>query len=91
MKDVRFIWGLPQEDSFMKLKELVTSAPVLILPDDDLLFRLGADGFGIATGAALSQQSDDDNAWHPVAFLSKALNPVERNYEIHDTEMLAII
>jgi hypothetical protein len=29
--------------------------------------------------------------WHPVAFLSKALNPVERNYEIHDTEMLAII
>jgi hypothetical protein len=29
--------------------------------------------------------------WHPVAFLSKALNPVERNYKIHDTEMLAII
>jgi hypothetical protein len=28
MKDIRFIWGLPQEDSFMKLKELVTSAPV---------------------------------------------------------------
>jgi hypothetical protein len=28
MKDVRFIWGLPQEDSFMKLKELITLAPV---------------------------------------------------------------
>jgi hypothetical protein len=28
---------------------------------------------------------------HPVAFLSKALNPVERNHKIHDTEMLAII
>jgi hypothetical protein len=39
----------------------------------------------------LSQQQVDDNVWHPVAFLSKALNPVERNYEIHDTEMLAII
>jgi hypothetical protein len=39
MKDVRFIWGLPQEDSFMKLKELVTSAPVLALPNDDLPFR----------------------------------------------------
>jgi hypothetical protein len=38
MKDVRFIWGLPQEDSFMKLKELVTSAPVLMLPNDDLPF-----------------------------------------------------
>jgi hypothetical protein len=32
MNDVRFIWGLPQKDSFMKLKELVTSAPVLVLP-----------------------------------------------------------
>jgi hypothetical protein len=91
MKDIRFIWGLPQEDSFMKLKELVTSAPVLVLPNDDLPFRLEADVSGIATGAVLSQQQVDDNAWHPIAFLSKALNPVEKNYEIHDTEMLAII
>jgi hypothetical protein len=44
MKDIRFIWGLPQEDSFMKLKELITSAPVLILPNNDLPFRLEADG-----------------------------------------------
>jgi hypothetical protein len=91
MKDVRFIWGSPQEDSFMKLKELVTSAPVLVLPDDNLPFRLEADGSGIATGAVLLQQSVDNNAWHPVTFLSKALNPMEHNYEIHDTEMLAII
>jgi hypothetical protein len=76
MKDVRFIWGLPQEDSFMKLKELVTSAPVLVLPNDNLPFRPEADGSDIATGAVLSQQNVDDNAWHPVAFLSKALNPV---------------
>jgi hypothetical protein len=91
MKDIRFIWGLPQEDSFMKLKELITSAPVLVLPNDDSLFRLEADGSGITTGAVLSQHSVDDNAWHPVAFLSKVLNPVERNYEILDTEILAII
>jgi hypothetical protein len=91
MKDVRFIWGLPQEDSFMKLKELITSSPILVLPNDDLPFRLEADGSGIATGAVLPQQSHDDKAWHPVTFLSKSLNPVEKNYEIHDTEMLAII
>jgi hypothetical protein len=77
----------------MKLKELVTSASVLVLPDDDLLFQLEANSSGIATGTVLSQQShnDNDNAWHPITFLSKALNPVECNYEIHDTEMLAII
>jgi hypothetical protein len=82
IKDVRFIWGLPQEDSFMKLKELTTLAPVLVLPNNDLLSRLEADSSGIATGTVLSQQSVNDNAWHPVTFLSKALNPVEQNYEI---------
>jgi hypothetical protein len=58
MKDIRFIWGLPQEDSFMKLKELVTSAPVLVLPNDDLPFRLEADGSGIATGACKGNLTD---------------------------------
>jgi hypothetical protein len=82
---------LPQEDSFIKLKELVTLAPVLVLPNDNLPFRLEANGSGIATSAVLSQQQVNNNAWHPVAFLSKALNPVERNYEIHNTEILAII
>jgi hypothetical protein len=91
MKDIRFIWGVPHEDSFMKLKELITLAPVLVLPNDDLPFRLEASSSSIATGVVLSQQQVDDNAWHPIAFLSKALNPVERNYKIRDTEMLAII
>jgi hypothetical protein len=77
MKDVRFIWGFPQEDSFMKLKELVTLASVLVLPNDYLPFRLEADSSGIAIGVVLSQQQVGDNAWHPVAFLSKVLNPVE--------------
>jgi hypothetical protein len=39
MKDIRLIWGLPQEDSFIKLKELVTSAPVLVLPNNNLPFN----------------------------------------------------
>lgn len=43
------------------------------------------------TGAVLSQQSDSDGKWHPIVFYSKSLNAVERNYEIHDKEMLAII
>jgi hypothetical protein len=34
---------------------------ILILPNDDLPFRLEANGSGIATGAVLSQQSVDGN------------------------------
>ena len=33
----------------------------------------------------------DNRLWRSVAFLSKSLNETERNYEIHDKEMLVII
>ena len=32
-----------------------------------------------------------DNKWRPIAYISKLLNETERNYEIHDKEMLAVI
>ena len=44
-----------------------------------------------ATGVVLSQLDPDDNLWHPVAFYSKSLSIHERNYEIYDKELLAII
>ena len=74
-----------------KIKGLVTSTPILVFPDDTQTYRVEADGLDFATGATLSQQSPVDDKWHPVAFLSKSLSPVEQNYEIHDKEMLAII
>jgi hypothetical protein len=39
----------------MKLNELVTLAPVLVLPNYNLPFQLEVNGSGIATGAVLSQ------------------------------------
>ena len=73
------------------LKDLITSAPILTSPDNSRPFWIEADSSDFATGAVLSQQSKDNDKWHPVAFLSKSLSAVERNYEIHDKEMLAII
>ena len=48
------------------------------------------DASDYATGGVLSMECED-GLWRPVAFLSKSLNETERNYEIHDKEMLAII
>ncbi|GLB34668.1 putative retrotransposable element tf2 155 kda protein type 1-like [Lyophyllum shimeji] len=90
-KDAAWTWGSGQQDAFDSLKRAITSKPVLIFPDDDRPFRVEADSSDFATGAVLSQQSPEDEKWHPVAFYSKSLNAVERNYEIHDKEMLAII
>ena len=41
-------------------------------------------------GGVLSMECED-RLWRPVAFLFKSLNEMERNHEIHNKEMLAII
>src|SRR6266567_6082376 len=90
-KDEKWHWGADEQLAFDGLKRSVTSAPVLISPDPTKPFRIEADSSDFATGAVLSQVSPADEKWHPVAFFSKSLSPVERNYVIHDKEMLAII
>jgi len=52
--------------------------------------RIEVDLLDYATGGVLSMECKDGR-WRPVAFLSKSLNKTERNYKIHDKEMLAII
>ena len=52
--------------------------------------RVEADASDFAMGEVLSMKCKDEK-WRPVAYISKSLNEAERNYEIHDKEMLAII
>ena len=63
---------------------------MLAAPDLDKKMRMEVDVSDYATGGILSMEGED-RLWKPVAFLSKSLNEMERNYEIHDKEMLAII
>jgi hypothetical protein len=60
-------------------------------PADNQPFCIEANSSDFATGAVLSQLSTEDGKWHPVAYYSKSLSETERNYEIHDKKMLAII
>jgi len=87
-KDQKWDWTEKQEKAFKELKEQFTKEPVLAVPDLD---KKNEDRSGCyATGGVLSMKCED-GIWRPVAFLSKSLNKTERNYEIHDKEMLAII
>ena len=65
------------------------SAPVLTLAMDDEPYKIEADASDYASGAVLSQLQEGE--WHPVAYYSKSFSIAERNYEIHDKEILAII
>ena len=89
-KDSAWAWNDACQNAFDSLKNAITSSPILVFPDDNKPYKLEADSSDFATGAVLSQEGEDGK-WHPVAFLSKSLSSVERNYDIHDKEMLAII
>jgi len=89
-KDVPFHWDQAEEQAFHNLQSILTSAPVLILPDYEKLFTLITNASDYATGAILEQE-DAFGRSHPVAYFSKSLQLAECNYEIHNKELLTII
>ena len=72
-----------------ELKRKLSSQPVLAILNEYDLFRVETDSSNYALGAVLSQKQN--GIWQPIAFRSQSLNPAERNYEIYDKEMLAIV
>jgi len=58
-KEVEWWWAKEEQGAFEELKHLIMSTPVLVQPNQDVLFRLEANALGHATGAVLSQLSDD--------------------------------
>ena len=63
---------------------------MLAAPDLDKKMRIEVDASDYVIGGMLLMEGED-GLWRPVAFLSKSLNEIERNYKIHNKEMLAII
>ena len=89
-KKKRWDWMEREEKAFKELKERFIKEPVLAAPDIDKKMRMEVDVSDYVTGGVLSMECGD-GVWRPVAFLSKLLNETERNYKIHDKEILAII
>jgi len=89
-KDEKWHWGKEQEEVFAHLKEIFTMEPVLAAPDLDKEMRVKADALDYTTGGILLVKGED-RRWRPVAFISKLLNDIERNYKIHDKGILVVI
>ena len=88
--NVPWQWGPEEQAAFDTLKERFTQNPVLCLYDLNRDTRIEVDASGYATGGVLAQLQDDGK-WHPIAYHSESMSDAERNYEIYDKEMLAII
>ena len=89
-KELDWHWTSEEQKAFDMLKHAFTTAPILVSPDTDKQLRIESDASDYATGAVLSMLCED-GLWRPCTFLSKGLNDVERNYDVHDKEMLGII
>ena len=85
-----FNWGADQKAAFEKTKLLLTSAPVLALPDrKGGKFTLTCDSSGFALGCILSQdQNGEDKV---IAYYSRVMSPAERRYCTTQKELLAVV
>ena len=89
-KDTVWRWGGSQQKAFDELKRRFVEGPILVATNYTCPLHMESDASDFSTGAVLSMLCEGEK-WHPCAFLSKGLNDVERNYNMHDKEMLGII
>jgi hypothetical protein len=80
-----FKWNEEAQMTMGKMKKVMSTCPVLSLPDFSLPFTLECDALGEGIGAILIQNR------HPLAYESKKLKGPELLYNIYDKEMLAIM
>lgn len=83
--DVLFHWDYPQKESFKKIKQLVSKAPVLQYYDVTKAVTIQCNASGKGLGVVLLQ----DNK--PVCYTSQALTDTETRYAPIECEMLAVV
>ena len=80
-----FVWTATTEQAFQTLKQALTTAPVLTLPNFDKPFVLETDAYDKGIGAVLQQDG------HPIAYVSRALGPKNQGLSTYEKESLAIL
>jgi hypothetical protein len=84
-KGIPFSLGTTQDEAFTILKDKLTHAPLLQLPDFNKLFGLECDASGIGLGGVLLQEGK------PVAYFSEKLSGSRLNYSTYDKELYALV
>ncbi|WMV19297.1 hypothetical protein MTR67_012682 [Solanum verrucosum] len=84
-KKAKFVWSEACEKSFQELKNKLTSAPVLILPEGTDGFVVNYDASRVGLGCVLMQHGK------VIAYASRQLKVHEKNYPTHDLELAAVV
>jgi RNase H-like domain found in reverse transcriptase len=78
VKDIHFNFDQKYQDAFYKIKESLTSAPILQSPHQSLPFELMCDASDYAVGAVLGQSKD--KRAYAIYYASKVLDEAQVNY-----------
>ena len=84
-KERKWEWDTECQAAFKKLKDEITSEPILRLPDLELPFVMHTNVSNRALGGVLVQEG------HPIAFEGRKLDAVEQRYSTQEKEMIAVI
>jgi len=96
-KATPWVWTEAQTTVFETLKKLMCSKPVLTQPQYDKLFIVHTDALAYGMGAILLQEGEINPQkpskphLHPIAYYSATFTLTERNYDIYERELLAVI
>ena len=95
-KATPFHWEEPQVKAFETLKTLMCRKPILRQPDYTQPFFVSTDASAYGVGAVLSQEGElnprtKKPSQHPIAYYSATFTPTERNYDIYERELLAVL
>ncbi|KAJ8033437.1 hypothetical protein HOLleu_23675 [Holothuria leucospilota] len=88
-KKQTFDWDTDCETAVQRLKEALTSAPVLAYPNSCGRFILDTDASDFGVGAVLSQIQDGEEK--VVSYFSKAMTKQEKRYCVTRKELLAVV
>jgi len=89
-KEKGWEWSDKQQEVFETLKKAMITEPILQHFDPEQPVTIETDASDYAIGAICSQP-DEKGILHPVGYYSRKLKDPERNYNIHDKELLAIV
>ncbi|KAE9287618.1 hypothetical protein PF008_g26354 [Phytophthora fragariae] len=88
-KDAVWSWTSEAQQAFEAIKSSLQSPPILALPDEERPFSVVCDASDFAIGCALLQV-DGEGRERVVSFQSRQLKAAEKNYPVHDKELLAM-
>jgi RNase H-like domain found in reverse transcriptase/Reverse transcriptase (RNA-dependent DNA polymerase) len=88
-------WNDEQQQAFETLRNLMCQQPVLKQPDFTKPFAVFTDALAYGVGAILSHEggpnTQNRTKYHPIAYYSATFTETERNYDVYDRELLAIM